>query len=404
MSNKITEKSYWELSKEIYKDENLKNGKEIYTKDGTFYVVEPIDKKNGLQAAAVVSQADYKKIQAGKQPSNVIFVSRGTEELKDWGTNFGELGMSQVSPDELKAMNMDVINDNSQFVSYSNFVDSVLKTYNPQDYVFTGHSLGGALAQYQAVLHDKYATTFAAAKAYRLLPEELQRKVDRGEFNFKITDYRHDLDPVGHLPSGEVIGRRYQVKSGKARFPIRGHFNDSFEGMFNEDGTMILEENFYGSIASSEMKLFNELIGLGDLRQKWGNQGSLSRNQSIFLDQSEALSVLNNTHQIVKSTLGALTIFYDRSIVSSEELWTDTLSSAQGIGENLTNTEVTDALAKGTATESFIVTEPTAIYEEEKQKLSDILASYDDLIQQLTTSINEIAANDDQIAAALRSM
>ncbi|WP_420919918.1 lipase family protein, partial [Carnobacterium maltaromaticum] len=104
--------------------------------------------------------------------------------MADWKTNAIELG-SGGKPETLKNLNLDEIenydfkdvNANNQFIQYDAFVQQTIKDFKPENYSFTGHSLGGALAQYMAVMMDAKATTFAAARAFRLLPPELQQAV-----------------------------------------------------------------------------------------------------------------------------------------------------------------------------------------------------------------------------------
>ena len=149
--------------------------------------------------------------------------------------------------------------ENNQFVEYEEFVNQTVKKYNPKDYSFTGHSLGGALAQYVGVLHDKRTVTYSAAKAYRLLPKEIQEKVKSGYYDDKIVNYKHEYDPVGHVPLGELIGRQLFVKSNLKRFSkedlmfsgllgfgkyaVDQHILDSFDGVFTSDGNVKLFVN-----------------------------------------------------------------------------------------------------------------------------------------------------------------
>lgn len=165
----------------------------------------------------------------------------GEDGYNDWvKTNGIVLGSSSVSPEELKKAEIEQVNAQNQFIQYDAFVRQTIQAYNPQNYSFTGHSLGGALAQYMAVIMDAKATTFAAARAYRLLPPELQKAVRDGKYDDMIRDYRHKNDPVGYVPGGEIIGSRYMTKSAKSDLWFAGHLGGSFDGMFNEDGSIMV--------------------------------------------------------------------------------------------------------------------------------------------------------------------
>ncbi|MGY3779205.1 lipase family protein [Isobaculum melis] len=244
----LTEEQYFNLADEVYDDKYIHAGDHIQTEDGSYWItINAVDQKSGLQAIAVVPLKDYQAMQAGKITSypTVVFSSRGSqtdnlgELVKDWiETDLGDLAIAQ-KPEHYKEQDL-IKNEESQFIGYESFVNETLKKYPIKDYSFTGHSLGGALAQYMAVLKDKRATTFAAAKAYRLLPKDLQELVDSGYFMDKIIDYRHKFDPVGHVPFGNVIGKQYLAKSSKNDIPFMGHTRDSFKGMFKGGKVQIL--------------------------------------------------------------------------------------------------------------------------------------------------------------------
>ncbi|TFJ73078.1 lipase family protein [Carnobacterium maltaromaticum] len=255
----LTDAQYWGLSDKSYLDGSLtivkigelsKDVKTITLEDKSEWVtINSINKESGLQAMAIIPLSEYKDLSSGKisQPQTLVFVSRGSEELADWKTNAIELG-SGGKPETLKNLNLDEIenydfkdvNANNQFIQYDAFVQQTIKDFKPENYSFTGHSLGGALAQYMAVMMDAKATTFAAARAFRLLPPELQQAVRDGKYDEMIRDYRHKNDPVGYLPAGEIIGSRIMAKSAKSDLWVAGHMGGSFAGMFNGDGSIMV--------------------------------------------------------------------------------------------------------------------------------------------------------------------
>ena len=257
----LTDEQYWKLADSVYDDKTLNINEikkmseselndieSIKVGDGTKWVtINSINHESGLQAMAVISLDEYKALCSGKikAPENMVFVTRGSEMgedgYNDWvKTNGIVLGSSSVSPEELKKAEIEQVNAQNQFIQYDAFVRQTIQAYNPQNYSFTGHSLGGALAQYMAVIMDAKATTFAAARAYRLLPPELQKAVRDGKYDDMIRDYRHKIDPVGYVPGGEIIGSRYMTKSAKSDLWFAGHLGGSFDGMFNEDGSIMV--------------------------------------------------------------------------------------------------------------------------------------------------------------------
>lgn len=252
----LTDEEYFSLADKVYENKYLKLGQRIILDTGNDWVViSSVNNPSGLQAIAVVPLKDYQDMQAGKITTypDIVFSSRGSqtddagETFKDWvETDTIELGLAQKPEhyQKMKDKNGQLLTpeSDSQFRGYEKFVMETLEAqqFDGTTPSFTGHSLGGALAQYMAVLTDSKATTFAAARAYRLLSPELQEAVRGGKYDDLIRDYRHRNDPVGYLPSGEIIGSRYMAKSAKGDLPLIGHVRGSFQGMFNGNGSIMV--------------------------------------------------------------------------------------------------------------------------------------------------------------------
>jgi hypothetical protein len=73
----------------------------------------------------------------------------------------------------------------------------VAKNYEGYEISATGHSLGGALAEYSSVLHHLKSVTYSAPSIVSLLPNDLQKKVKQGEFKKINISYVHPKDSVG---------------------------------------------------------------------------------------------------------------------------------------------------------------------------------------------------------------
>ncbi|MBQ6484222.1 MAG: hypothetical protein IJI90_04280 [Carnobacterium sp.] len=208
--------------------------------------INSINTDSGLQAMAVIPMNEYKDLCSGKitEPQTLVFATRGSEMgedgYNDWIKTNAIILAGGKSPEELKKYEVEQVNAQNQFIQYDAFVQQTIKDFKPENYSFTGHSLGGALAQYMAVIMDAKATTFAAARAFRLLPPELQQAVRDGKYDDMIRDYRHKNDPVGYLPAGEIIGSRIMAKSAKSDLWVVGHMGGSFAGMFNGDGSIMV--------------------------------------------------------------------------------------------------------------------------------------------------------------------
>lgn len=277
----FTDEQYFNLSDEVYKNDTLTKGRDLFTKDGSHWkVINSVDKQgSGLQAIAVVPAKEYKK---GKTSyANAIFVARGSEPnakqfMKDWiHTDVGKLGIgqkpetdrklkkavgqpSQTVADFAKKWSLPgkgiaqlpawYSNTDNQFYDYQVFVNQTLKDYQIPNYTFTGHSLGGALSQYMGVQKKKKTVTYAAANPFRLLTKEQQEAVENGDFDSLITDYRHRLDPVGKIvPGGMVIGKQFIMDMNSdvslGSYIFMGHLKGTFAGMFTASGSAKLKVN-----------------------------------------------------------------------------------------------------------------------------------------------------------------
>ncbi|KKD50522.1 lipase family protein [Listeria seeligeri] len=229
---KVRDDTNFYLSDEVYNSSYLKKGQKIkLINKETWVTINSVNKDNGLQAIAVVPLKDYKDYNNGKLKTynHIVFVSRGSEELDDWNENLGLVAKKD--------------NKEGQFKAYDKFVNGTLEKFKTQDYSFTGHSLGGGLAQYEAVKHLKPAVTFAAARAFNKLTAQEQEKALNGEYWNLIKDYYHKDDVVGKLPpNAEVFYKQYLMERNSSenkldKLGIGGHMQSTFTGCFEADGS-----------------------------------------------------------------------------------------------------------------------------------------------------------------------
>ncbi|MGM1445008.1 MULTISPECIES: lipase family protein [Bacillus cereus group] len=106
----------------------------------------------------------------------------------------------------------------NQFEQAERVMKQVTDTYKDRDDVeiyTTGHSLGGALAEYVAASNDNVrCMSWNAPSAKHLLPSDLQEKANNGEFNNRIVSVVHGNDSIGYGPFGAYeshIGSTYAV-------------------------------------------------------------------------------------------------------------------------------------------------------------------------------------------------
>ncbi|KGL41814.1 hypothetical protein BMT55_01965 [Listeria newyorkensis] len=256
---KITEEQYFGLADKIYRNQSLRINpirplSEFKESDllpltlddkSKWITIGSIDKKSGIQAAAVVPYKEYIDVCSGKTKefTNIVFTSRGSEDKADWSTNLTDLPKHKLPKQD------------SQFKEYDNFVKNTLSSHTTKDYSFTGHSLGGALAQYEAVKHTKPAITFAAARSFNKLTPEEQAKAKNGDYFQLIKDFRHTGDAVGLLPPNAfVFYQQYYSANGAASDPINAHLTEGFRKQFSSNGTTKL------AISPDEIKAQADII------------------------------------------------------------------------------------------------------------------------------------------------
>ncbi|WP_077302443.1 lipase family protein [Virgibacillus pantothenticus] len=116
----------------------------------------------------ILGDSDYTKREYGKTPY------LGTPS-QDAALTTGKAKLNS------KGKTLTYTNKN-QFTEAAPIVGKYVKKHGANNIVFTGHSLGGGLAQCFAVKHDSNAITFASADVFDLLSKEDQERALNGEF------------------------------------------------------------------------------------------------------------------------------------------------------------------------------------------------------------------------------
>ncbi|WP_377867308.1 hypothetical protein [Bacillus sp. R86525] len=168
----------------------------------------------------------------------------------------------------------------NQFEQAERVMKQVTDTYKDRDDVeiyTTGHSLGGALAEYVAAFNDSVrCLSWNAPSAKHLLPPDLQEKANNGEFNNRIVSVVHGNDSIGYGPFGAYeshIGSTYAVTP-----PISKE----------EMSKLSLQQK----LGMDVTRFLNSISGPGyhyqtDQNFRFGENGSLSNNYLLNVDTNE---------------------------------------------------------------------------------------------------------------------
>ncbi|SNZ17535.1 Lipase (class 3) [Terribacillus aidingensis] len=163
-----------------------------------------------------------------------------------------------------------VFTNKNQFTEAKAAVKKYVDKYGAKNITFTGHSLGGGLAQYCAVTYDSNAVTFAAADAYGLLNEEQQRDVKNGEFKDNIITYAYPSDAVSMFHE-RTIGSLYYMEDPEGKDSTGDQLADLLgshgiknyidASLYNEDGyykaDLLYDEKLRAAIPDSPLFLKN---------------------------------------------------------------------------------------------------------------------------------------------------
>jgi hypothetical protein len=243
----VTDAEYYSMSHESYA--NIRIGKVIEDDDGQvrWEVIDKLDDENGAQGIAVAPLDKNNKVDT----SQIVIAYRGTVPKHRDGDITADvlqvaLGIPYI-PTEIETALGDfkTLTTQNQFQSALAFSDRVSGNFKNANISYTGHSLGGAEAQYVGAERDRKAVTFAAPNAYGLLSDEAKKKVDAGKTRESIRDYIHEDDVLGNFKGlNPLIGKQYYVASNEHAYsfwgnPVAGHGIATYSGMFNKgDGSI----------------------------------------------------------------------------------------------------------------------------------------------------------------------
>ncbi|MGE6574296.1 lipase family protein [Paenibacillus xylanexedens] len=133
----------------------------------------------------------------------------GKENVQGIEDTLGITWLNNLFGDTGKSIDKEFGPDN-QLYEAEDYVKEMQSKYPDADFTLTGHSLGGANAQYAAVYTGLDAVTFSAPTVVASLTPEMRRKAEEGAFDRQVTNFIH---PGDFIASGMLGGYERHVGS-----------------------------------------------------------------------------------------------------------------------------------------------------------------------------------------------
>ncbi|MEF2966480.1 hypothetical protein V3851_11620, partial [Paenibacillus sp. M1] len=230
----INDKTYWKISDKAY-HQNSPN-EDTNKKIPYWNIIEPegamLHDTNGSGFDATVFY--------NEETNQIIIGYRGTEPfgrpleslIPDYGTDLNDVVGNRVKNVEevhqYYEQNKEKINalpleaqmgfiqyeakyQDNQFIQAQKLYDAVKEQYPTAEISTTGHSLGGALAEYVGVRNGLPSVSFNAPGITHALPDDLQEKVKNGDFRNTNIAYVNPKDTIGSgaVNQLEHVGETY---------------------------------------------------------------------------------------------------------------------------------------------------------------------------------------------------
>ncbi|NMO95575.1 lipase family protein [Paenibacillus lemnae] len=142
------------------------------------------------------------------------------EQLTAFEDTVGITALNNWIGDASKQVDKFVTNSSTnQLYQAENYANEMMEKYDNLDFSLTGHSLGGANAQYAAAYTGLDAVTFSAPSVVGSLTPEARRRAEEGAFDSQIINYAHPGDIIASGTLGGYdghVGSTYYIDSSYA--------------------------------------------------------------------------------------------------------------------------------------------------------------------------------------------
>ena len=167
----------------------------------SYTLLDFISTSSGFRAAAFQSPS-----------GEIVFSFKGTDFDLSSIKGYIEADNDISNADAQIALGMS-LNLPTQFADAEKFVNSVLASHPKADYTFTGHSLGGSLAQYMTYKTGHKSTTFNGPGIGSLVESVTGEKINYSAYENLSTNYANESDLIGNLWNNFRIGSNKVIRS-----------------------------------------------------------------------------------------------------------------------------------------------------------------------------------------------
>ncbi|MGX4687645.1 hypothetical protein JNUCC83_12450 (plasmid) [Vagococcus sp. JNUCC 83] len=308
-----------------------------------------------------------------------------------------------------------------------------------------GHSLGGAEAIYVAVILGYDSITYGAAGSG--LTDEQIKKYKGQIINIYDTS---DIVTSGFLTGGQQKIPFLSIGIDNAGWKTAGHSREQFKldkngNYINKYGEIAIYSDLNGGISIEQTLLAQQIIAnnqtmrtvkehlgntknrrllfdklkkenkllqeqiesfskLNKLRAKFQKSGGgISYNEQIYLDDSQALTVIQSASASFSLAMEMLLKIYKDGINDLERLWEKKRSEALNSAPELSYHEVMEVLSSVGCTKQRMVTIPSEYFRTKIDKVSQMDETFSRLSSEIKSKIAELVQRDSDLARQLMS-
>jgi hypothetical protein len=407
----FSEQVYWIDKSKKDKPFTPKEGEKYYYDSknpdmGQFKILKVEDnQKDGMQAMAVAP------IRNGEvDTSEVVIAYAGTNssDFKDLETDLRsvvDLYGKTDSPGDYYDINE--LRVAGQIESAQTFAAEVKREYGNAEITTTGHSLGEFLALYVAAENQWQNIGFNGPDPYALLSAAAKEWIKNNPG--MLTNYRNRGDLLGNF-GGNGTGAEIKVSMGMGlQNPLNYHELSAWK--FDKEGNILISDNEFNQqalIQQAQRKIMlaftNEMQGLKRLKSKLkASGGGLSANEKIYLDDQQALLVVNTARSEYQLAMSKIVKLCQEEIEKVQELWQTTLREARNQADLLTETEIKDSLAVGGASKKQMVHVPSDFFQEKIAETKAMDSQFAALAEEIKSSIATLLQKDQQLAQQIHT-